>query len=170
MGSNLEITLCWCRGLLPKASLERGEPLSRHHALRDTSLTDGKSRLLSRMVSPVYWALVPVSMTSSRVGVALTFPDSRSRPGKGVLPHFWKFPNSLSGRGGSAVRGATDGPVISRSGTPPYRAMIPRRRRAVRPFHRPEGSEFSGLFRLNRLPPEENLSLGLYPGLWTVKS
>jgi len=47
------------------------------------------------MGNPVYWALVPVSMTSSRVGVTLTFPDSRSRPGDGVLPHFQEITNSV---------------------------------------------------------------------------
>ena len=52
------------RGLLPEASLERGEPLSRHHALRDTNATVGELRPLRRMVSPVWRVFAPISMTS----------------------------------------------------------------------------------------------------------
>lgn len=58
-------------GLLPEASLERGEPVSWHHALRDANLTAGEDRPLRRMVSSVWRVFVPISMTSKN---ALALP------------------------------------------------------------------------------------------------
>jgi hypothetical protein len=54
--------------LLPEAFLERGEPLSRHHALRDTSMTVGKTVPFWPDGESGLQALMPISMKSEKCG------------------------------------------------------------------------------------------------------
>lgn len=67
-------------GLLPKASLELDEPFSRHPALRNMNLTDGKSRPLSRLVRSVCRAFMPISKTPENALALTDAEKSKTSP------------------------------------------------------------------------------------------
>jgi hypothetical protein len=93
------------RGLLPEASLERGEPLSWHHALRDMNATAGEVRPLRRMVSPVWRVSMPVSMRSENaVGVSPTWKESQNLPNISLITWFGVRLKGFAQAAGSELR------------------------------------------------------------------
>lgn len=120
-------------GLLPKALLERGGPLSRHHALRDIGMTVGKVRPLGRLVRSVTGRRCPSQRRQSMRwhitdGVNHWFspwivptPAGVTSTGLKFGHRSWRREARLSGREGGIRRGQEDERDTREAGREPSR-------------------------------------------------